>query len=1058
MRRRQLIRGNDVTTREGNQMTISSRTNLRGAVALLAGVTALLGCLFAGAGTAAAITPPGFVGGPKWEISYATLPTNFKAGEEEDTLLALATNVGGTPSSGATTVTVELPAEVTYANAEIRREFSSLGSCELSGSTVTCTTSEAINPGEQAVVPIVVNVSAGAGGVLASQAAVSGGGAAAGNTASISIPVSEEAAAPGIAPGSFSSDTSTTQAGAHANASVGFSLITNRRRESSGTEVVEPAGALRDIIVDTPPGLIGSAAAAPKCNFSQFSSGTCPASTIVGLENLQMGIGAVGPGSAPYVFGLPLYNLTAPDGVPAEFGFKVLTISVILRAKVRSGGDYGLTISGGPNSEAAAIYGSQTMFYGVPSEHNGSGTAPTPFITNPTACGSPLTSSLGTTFYQQPGAPPATATSAPTTWTGCDQVPFAPSIGVSPQTHQADSPTGLDVDVHVPQSEDAEGLSSAALKEAVVQLPEGLTVNPASADGLGACSEAQIALDSSAPASCPDSAKIGSVEIDTPLLDHPMPGSVYLAQPHANPFGTLLAMYLAVYDPVSGITLKIPGRIDADPTTGRLTATVTESPQLPFEDARLHFFGGPRASLKTPQGCGSFTTTADLTPWSTPEGADAHVQDSFAVSSGAGGAACSSGEAGEPNSPSFEAGTVFTNAGSDSPLVLRLSRPDGSQRLGALNVTLPEGLLARLKGVPYCPDAAIAAAAGRSGSDELSAPSCPAASQVGQVTVGVGAGSQPYHVQGRAYLAGPYKGAPLSLAFITPAVAGPFDLGTVVVRSALQIDPVTTQVAVKSDPLPSILQGIPLDVRSLVVEMNRAGFTRNPTSCEVSAFGGEALSLLGGAAPIADRFQVGGCRGLAFKPKLSLSLSGAAHRSGHPKLRAVLKARPGEADIARAQVTLPPTEFLEQSHIRTICTRVQYAEDNCPKASIYGYAKAYTPLLDDPLEGPVYLRSSNHTLPDLVASLDGQIHVDLAGRIDSVHSRMRTTFWAVPDAPVTKFVLTMQGGKKGLLVNNAELCDRSPRASAEFHGHNGKVSDSNPVVKVACGSDGSARK
>jgi hypothetical protein len=317
------------------------------------------------------------------------------------------------------------------------------------------------------------------------------------------------------------------------------------------------------------------------------------------------------------------------------------------------------------------------------------------------------------------------------------------------------------------------------------------------------------------------------------------------------------------------------------------------------------------------------------------------------------------------------------------------------------------------------------------------------------VDVGAGAGSSPLHVQGSAYLAGPYKGAPLSIAVITPAVAGPFDLGTVVVRAALYVNPVTAQVHAVSDPFPTILQGIPLHLRSVVLNLDRKEFGRNPTSCDPMQVKG-TLTGTPDLRTLATRFQVGGCKGLDFKPHLGLRLFGKTHRSAHPRLKAVVTAHEGEANIAKAVVTLPKTEFLEQGHIRTICTRVQYAANSCPKGSIYGYAKAWSPLLDRPLQGPVYLRSSNHQLPDLVASLDGQIHIDLAGRIDSVHGRIRNTFWAVPDAPVSRFVLNMQGGKKGLLVNNTQLCRAKPRAAVKFTGHNGKVSRSKPLVKTAC--------
>ena len=386
--------------------------------------------------------------------------------------------------------------------------------------------------------------------------------------------------------------------------------------------------------------------------------------------------------------------------------------------------------------------------------------------------------------------------------------------------------------------------------------------------------------------------------------------------------------------------------------------------------------------------------------------------------------------------------------------MLKLQRDDGTARFRGLTVALPKGLLGKLAGVPYCAETALAGvpSAEGTGAAQVASPSCPAASQVGTASVDAGAGTSPFHVStGKAYLAGPYNGAALSLAVVTPAIAGPFDLGNVVVRTALRVNPETAQITAVSDPLPTILQGIPLDLREIRVNVDRPDFTLNPTSCDPMAIHGAITSTTGQNANVSSRFQVANCERLGFKPKLAIRLMGKTHRSAHPKLRATLTMPKGGANIARAQVTLPKTEFLENAHIKTICTRVQYAARTCPAQSVYGYAKAWSPLLDKPLEGPVYLRSSNNPLPDLVASLDGQIHVDLVGRIDAVNARIRNTFDLVPDAPVSKFVLTMQGGKKGLLVNNTELCKATPRASVKFDAHNGKVSDYNPVARADCG-------
>jgi hypothetical protein len=394
---------------------------------------------------------------------------------------------------------------------------------------------------------------------------------------------------------------------------------------------------------------------------------------------------------------------------------------------------------------------------------------------------------------------------------------------------------------------------------------------------------------------------------------------------------------------------------------------------------------------------------------------------------------------------------------------LKLSREDGSQRISAIDTTLPEGLVGKLAGVSYCPESGIAQAMGRShngdGALEQQAPSCPKTSEVGTVDVAAGSGITPFHVQGHAYLAGPYKGAPLSLVTIAPAIAGPFDLGAVAVRVALQVDPETARIHAVSDPLPQILDGIPLDVRSIALELGRPQFTLNPTSCEPTAVSGSAISPLGGSAALSSPFQVGGCSALPFKPKLSLRLRGGTKRGGHPALTAIATAKPGEANIAKVSAALPHSEFLDQSHLNTVCTRVQFAAGSypgqaCPAGSIYGTATAITPLLAEPLSGNVYLRSSSHKLPDVVVALHGQVDVVVDGRVDAVNGGLRNSFEAVPDAPVSKFVLKLRGGKKGIFENSTDICVGTHQATVLMDGQNGKVNDFKAPLKTKCGGKG----
>jgi hypothetical protein len=832
-----------------------------------------------------------------------------------------------------------------------------------------------------------------------------------------------------------------------------------------------PDGNPKDVEVTLPVGLIGNPTATPKCTQPELLGGGFVAEC---APEAQVGVASI----TTYFFGgfvskLPLYNMVPPPGSPAQFGFNINGVLVFLRPQLVNDGEYTLEADIANISQGLALGDSSVTLWGIPAdpshdmervqkggffpvaEPHPSTAEPRPLMTNPTSCsGHSLVTAARADSWQQPGLFDSAAFETdpegnPLLIEGCDSLPFEISLAAQPTTAEAESPTGLDVTLTMPQNQEPEAPTQSALRSAVVTLPEGMAVNPSSAGGLGSCSPAQIDLEGEEPATCPQSSKIGSVEIATPLLASPLQGGVYLAKQGENKFGSLLAIYLAVADPATGIVLKLPGRVETDPATGRLTASFENNPQVPFERLRVKFFGGPRASLMTPAGCGTYTIAGQFSPWSGT--APVSSADSFQVTSGPNGSPCPSGRF----SPELTAGTINPVAGSYSPFVLEISRIDGMQRLGNVDLTLPKGLLAKLAGIPYCPDAALGAvpSAEGTGAAQLAAPSCSEASRVGTVSVGAGAGSNPFFVNtGKAYLAGPYKGAPLSLAFVTPALAGPFDLGNVLVRTALRVDPESAQVQAVSDPLPTILHGIPLDLRMVRVDLDRDGFTLNPTSCAKKEVAGTIGSAEGATAAVSELFQADACNALGFAPKLSLRVEGATKRGDYPALTATLKARKGDADIAKVSVALPHSEFLAQEHIETICTRVQFKADACPKGSIYGFAEATTPLLDEPLKGPVYLRSSSNPLPDLVASLDGQIDIDLAGRIDSVGGGIRTVFKTVPDAPVTSFTLRMKGGKKGLLVNSQNLCKGANRATVKTNGHNGKAHSFNPIVGNSCGS------
>jgi uncharacterized repeat protein (TIGR01451 family) len=1075
---------------------ISGRAGVRGAL----GVAAVVGALLFGAAPASAASP-------HWTMITQAAPTYFHLGDTSDFYEIMAANDGAVDTSGAFKVTDTLPAGITVNAASGLAERHGLNptatdefGCEETSFeemvTVTCTTGTNVPVGRSVVININVSVPANASGTLDNEASISGGGAPEGATSSTETPLAPESQP--VPYGSTlagdmtdSSGAGATQAGSHPFAfttlldlNVGSVNPNERCNENTTPSCANLNTQAKDIEVATPPGFVGNPTAWPQCTQAQFervSYFPCPASTQVGSAYLRFYTNGTAVQYAP------VYNIVPPPGQPAELGFSVSAIAKVpIFFHLRSDGDYGLSSNVSSITQFDPPRMVALSIWGEPSDeaHNaqrlgqttgcgpGSGGCPSgvlnpkPFLTLPTSCAdATLPLYTGGDSWQEPLPQPFPIFESTTLpgMNGCNQLEFEPTLEARPTTNLADAPSGLHVDLHVPQPETIGGLGEADLKDTKVTLPKGLTLNPSSAAGLEGCSPAQLGLTSglgvtpirttATPANCPNGSKLGSVEVKTPLIKDPLEGAVYLAKPYANPFNSLLALYITVNDPKTNIVVKLAAKVEVS-ADGQLTTTVTESPQVPFTDFKLDFFNGARAPLRTPSVCATYSTTSELTPYSAPEsGPPATPSDSYAVSSGPGGGPCAGTQAAEPNKPSFEAGTQSPLSGTYSPFALHLHREDGSQVFSALNVNLPPGLVGKLAGTPYCPEAALAAAAKRGGSEEQASPSCPAASRIGSVSVGAGAGPAPYYAQGTAYLTGPYKGAPLSVSVITPALAGPFDLGTVVLRNALYVNPETAQISVKSDPIPTQLQGIQLDIRSIDFNVDRPQFTLNPTNCEKFAVSGSETSSLGNVAALSDPFQVGECGRLAFKPKLAINLKGDTKRAGHPALKATLTyPKSGSyANVASAQVTLPHAEFLDNSHIKTVCTRVQFAAEQCPAASVYGYASATSPLLEGAVQGPVYLRSSNHKLPDLVAALNGQIDVDLAGRIDTGKGGgIRNTFEVVPDAPVSKFTLSMKGGKKGLLVNSENLCETTSRAIADFTAQNGKVSDTEPVITNSC--------
>lgn len=847
-------------------------------------------------------------------------------------------------------------------------------------------------------------------------------------------------------------------AGAHPDLKFKFAVPTKSVVEG-GTAYENVTSSLRDVGLELPAGMVGNSAAFPTCTVTQLlnrdSQANCPIQSQIGTVKVETS------GLSPQSAYVALFNLSHGPESPARFGFQYLGVFAFITAQVRSD-DYGITSGSAYIPQIQPIRSVEVDVWGVPSDpaHNNERQLPglpviiplglesqaplVPFLRTPTSCdeaGSPF--GVSADSWNEPGnlfveAIPSDEDGTPYTFEGCDNLSFDPTLTAQPTSTEAAAPTGLMVGLKVPQSETPNGLSSADVRKAVVTLPAGMAVSPSSASGLGACSESEVAIGREAEPTCPESSKIGTVQVKTQLLDEELEGGLYLAKQRENPFGSLLALYMVVKGP--GFYLKLPGKITADAQTGQLTVSFSETPQLPFEELKLNLKTGPRAPLELPNACGTYAVKTEITPWSGT--APVLGESKFTVSQG-----CTSGGF----TPKFKAGTINPTAGSFSPFTLQVTRNDGESNLSGIDATLPPGLLAKLAGVPLCGDALAGSG------------NCPAASQVGTTTIGAGPGSNPLYVPevGKAptavYLAGPYKGAPYSLVVKVPAQAGPFDLGTVVVRNALKIDPTTTQVTAESDPLPQILEGIPVSYRDVRVEINKPEFTVNPTNCSQFQVTSLLTSSSGQTASPKAPFAAANCERLGFKPTLALQMKGQTKRAGNPALTATLKAPPGQANIANTTVILPKTVFIDQRHVSNPCTRVQFNANACPAKSVLGTAVAYSPLLDKPLEGPVYFRSNGgeRQLPDLVADLNGQIHVVLVGFIDSKKvgketSLVRTRFASVPDAPVSKFVLKLNGGKRSLIQNSANLCKVQPKAEVKMTGQNGKTNDFEQKIAVSC--------
>ena len=845
-----------------------------------------------------------------------------------------------------------------------------------------------------------------------------------------------------------------TQAGGHPD-SVTTNIVFAQTDEGGGQFL--PSGNVKDVRVELPPGFIGNPSATATCTRRESELFRCSGATQVGTIVVQ---------TRGSTFVEPLFNIAPPKGVAAELGARFNNFAnAFIDAKVRTGGDYGINAESLNITNLARIKQVTVKLWGVPSatSHDGERACPMPgeyqvpcatpergpvrpFLTAPGYCpGVALQSTVFADAYQAPGEFVTNHAETPA-MEGCEKLPFSPSVSIAPETSRADSPTGLSVGLHVPQEESASGLAEANVRNVSVTLLAGQTVNPAAAGGLEACSEAEIELHGPQPGRCPEASKIGSVELETPLFPHRIfKGGVYVATQTANPFGSLLAIYVAIDEPELGVVVKQAGHVElGEPFVsnglqpGQIRTTFDDIPQLPFENLRLSFFGGPSAVLVTPPACGSYTSAASLTPWSSS--VPTEKASAFQITSGPGGSAC----AAPGFAPTFTAGTTNNQAGGYSPFSVTFARQDGEETLGRVSVTTAPGLLGMLKSVVRCPEP-------QAGKGE-----CGPESEIGEADVAVGAGSAPYWVKGgRVYLTNAYGGGPFGLSIVVPTTAGPFTLtgnggpGKEVVRAAIGVDPRTAQITVASDPLPGMLEGVPLQIRTVSVTINRPNFMFNPTNCSKLQVNASLVGGAGATASVSSPFTAANCAILPFKPKFSASAEGKASKARGASLHVKVTSGPGQANIAKVKVDLPlqlPSRFstLQKACVASVFNANPAA---CPAASAVGSATAVTPVLAHPLTGPAYLVShAGAAFPDLEVVLQGEgITLTLDGNTQIKKGITSSIFRAVPDAPISSFDLVLPEGPHSVLATNLpakakyNLCGQTLNMPTVITGQNGAV-------------------
>lgn len=966
-------------------------------------------------------------------------------------------------------------------------------SCTFTGGDVSPSEDHALAPYERMEMVVWVTT-AGAPGSIEEENVVnvSGGGVPATEK---SFPVqSSEAEVPFGVESSFVSAEEegglpASQAGGHP-----FQLTSMVRFNETGTPPFQPAQP-RNLEVALPAGFVGDAQATPKCSFAAFSKrevhiNECPADSTIGVAS-ALTVSNIGSSSGQGNFTVPVFNLTPAVGEPARFGFYVDNVVAVLNTHLRAGGDYAVVTTVQDLTQIMATVSSVVTLWGTPGEpvHDnargwacfpengtievaGCGVAlgsEKPLLTMPSSCEAPFQGSFAAQSWV-PGAVMQTPVfSAPEPIDGCNQEPFTPTLDVTSNDTQAYSPAELKVQLKVPQqiSEVVGGVSEADVQNTTVSLPAGLQLNPSAAGGLGACSESEIGYqtthgqqvlfdeetqeerDGQTPHryGCPEAAKVGTVRVHAPLLEEEITGAVYQAAQEANPFKSLLALYIIAEAPKTGVRIRLAGQVQVQPT-GQIVSTFAHTPQVPFEEFELKFFGGSKSPLAT-GGCGTYTTSSVIESWA---GGQATPFSSFPVSTG-----CIT-----PGfSPAFSAGTVNNDAGAFSSLVTRISRKDGEQDLSTVSLTLPKGLAGMISKVTLCKE------------PEASQGSCGAASKIGYIKISAGVGSEPIVLpepgkgEDSVYITGPYKGAPFGVSIVIPAEAGPFNLDEnnhpVVIRGKIEVNPHTSQVTISTDPAPTELHNIALDARSAEVVVNKPGFIFNPTNCQAASITGTVSSSVGTRVPLSTRFQTANCATLPFKPQFKVYTHAGHTRRKGAYLQVVVKSSKGQANIGKVHVTLPKDLPSRVETLNKACSEKQFATNpsGCPAGSVVGTAKATTPVLPVPLTGSaIFVSHGGAAFPDLDVVLQGDgVTVDLTGNTSIKKNITTSTFASVPDVPVEKFTLTLPEGPHSALAAYGNLCKSAQKMPTVITGQNGAVVKQDTKITVTgCKAKAGAKK